>query len=68
MDMLYKSDSLPQRAQITHINVNDETTEGFCVPDLNIYTVQFHPEAGPGPKDANIIFDGMARLDKNKRG
>lgn len=49
-------DNLPKTMQITHINVNDETVEGFCSPELNINTVQFHPEAGPGPLDANIIF------------
>jgi len=53
---------MPQGSQITHINVNDETTEGFCVPDLNIYTVQFHPEAGPGPRDANSIFSEWLEL------
>lgn len=47
---------LPEGMQITHMNVNDETVEGFCCPSLNINTVQFHPEAGPGPRDANYIF------------
>ncbi|HSA06903.1 MAG TPA: glutamine-hydrolyzing carbamoyl-phosphate synthase small subunit [Candidatus Gastranaerophilales bacterium] len=50
------SKKLPQDMQITHINVNDETVEGFCSPKFNINTVQFHPEAGPGPQDANYIF------------
>ena len=57
-------ESMPKNTLITHINVNDETTEGFCVPDLNIYTVQFHPEAGPGPKDANVIFSEWINLVK----
>lgn len=50
------TENLPETMQITHLNVNDETVEGFCSPELNINTVQFHPEAGPGPLDANIIF------------
>ncbi len=50
------ADNLPESMQITHLNVNDETVEGFCSRELNINTVQFHPEAGPGPLDANIIF------------
>ncbi len=51
------SRGLPEKIQVTHINVNDETVEGFCCPELNISTVQFHPEAGPGPRDANFIFE-----------
>ena len=49
-------ENLPETIQITHLNVNDETVEGFCSEKLNINTVQFHPEAGPGPLDANCIF------------
>lgn len=50
------SENLPANMQITHMNVNDKTVEGFCSPELRINTVQFHPEAGPGPCDANYIF------------
>jgi len=50
-------ENLPDTIQITHLNVNDDTVEGFCSEELNINTVQFHPEAGPGPLDANIIFN-----------
>ncbi len=49
-------DRLPDNIQITHMNVNDETVEGFCCPSLKVSAVQFHPEAGPGPRDANYIF------------
>ena len=49
-------ENLPDTMEITHLNVNDETVEGFCSRELNINTVQFHPEAGPGPLDANVIF------------
>jgi len=56
------TDNLPKSMQITHTNVNDETVEGFCSPDLNINTVQFHPEAGPGPLDANVIFKDWLNL------
>ena len=56
-------ENLPKNIQITHLNVNDQTVEGFCSADLNINTVQFHPEAGPGPLDANNIFsDWTERL------
>lgn len=52
-----RRDNLPSGMQITHVNVNDETVEGFWHPELRIQAVQFHPEAGPGPRDANNIFD-----------
>jgi carbamoyl-phosphate synthase small subunit len=49
-------ENLPDNIQVTYMNVNDHTVEGFCIPELNVYTVQFHPEAGPGPSDANYLF------------
>lgn len=42
--------------QITYKNLNDGTVEGFKCPEFRIESVQFHPEAGPGPVDANDIF------------
>ncbi len=56
---------LPASMQVTHMNVNDETVEGFCSPSLNVSTVQFHPEAGPGPRDANYIFADWVREIQN---
>ena len=41
----------------THINLNDQTLEGFRHPDLPIFAVQYHPEASPGPHDASYLFD-----------
>lgn len=58
-------ENLPDTVQITHLNVNDNTVEGFSCPELNINTVQFHPEAGPGPLDANIIFEELLNLPNN---
>ncbi len=43
-------------AKITHLNLNDRTVEGLSVPDLKAFSVQFHPEAGPGPHDARGLF------------
>ncbi len=58
------SDSLPTGATVTHININDATVEGFCAPQYKIQTVQFHPEAGPGPRDCSFIFrDWIEGLD-----
>ncbi len=50
--------SLPDNVTITYTNLNDETLEGFSCKPLKIDAVQFHPEAAPGPYDAQIIFDG----------
>ncbi|MEI7473569.1 MAG: glutamine-hydrolyzing carbamoyl-phosphate synthase small subunit [bacterium] len=57
-----KGETLPDNIKITHINVNDETIEGFYSTELNIHSVQFHPEAGPGPDDACYIFDDWMKL------
>ena len=49
--------TVPDTLEITYKNINDNTVEGFCHKKLNIEGVQFHPEAGPGPLDAVVIFD-----------
>lgn len=49
--------TIPHNAIITYKNLNDGTIEGLSYPVLNIESVQFHPEAAPGPMDANEIFD-----------
>jgi carbamoyl-phosphate synthase small subunit len=43
-------------AKITHLNLNDHTVEGLALPDAKAFSVQFHPEAGPGPHDARGLF------------
>lgn len=42
-------------AALTHVNLNDETVEGLAVPGL-CYSVQYHPESGPGPHDSRYLF------------
>ena len=44
-------------AIITHVNLNDDTVEGFTHPDKALFSVQYHPEASPGPHDATYLFD-----------
>ena len=44
-------------ATITHINLNDNTVEGFTHTDKALFSVQYHPEASPGPHDATYLFD-----------
>lgn len=51
------SSSLRGVGNLSYINANDGTCEGFDYPELNAYTVQFHPEACGGPQDAEFLFD-----------
>jgi carbamoyl-phosphate synthase small subunit len=52
--------------EITHINLNDNTLEGFRHRKLPIFSVQYHPEASPGPHDARYLFDEFKNLMKRK--
>ena len=49
-------ESLPVDVQVTHVNLYDGTVEGLKVIDRPIYSVQYHPEASPGPHDADYLF------------
>ena len=51
------SSSLEGVGELSYVNANDNTCEGFDYPQLNAYTVQFHPEACGGPQDASFLFD-----------
>ena len=63
-----KSDSLPNDAiEITHLNLNDQTVEGFRHKTLPLFAVQYHPEASPGPHDARYLFDHFKILMNNER-
>jgi carbamoyl-phosphate synthase small subunit len=52
-------DSLPAGCAVTQVNLNDGTVEGFSVEGKPIHSVQYHPEAAPGPHDASGLFDGF---------
>ena len=43
--------------EITHVHLNDHTVAGICLKDKNTFSVQYHPEASPGPHDAEYLFD-----------
>jgi carbamoyl-phosphate synthase small subunit len=56
------ADSLAGKAQLTHVNLNDGVCEGLRVTDAPAFSVQHHPEAGPGPHDSRYLFDEFADL------
>ena len=51
---------------VTHLNLNDNTVEGFRHRSLPVFSVQYHPEASPGPHDAAYLFDAF--IDMMKTG
>ncbi|MFI5184293.1 MAG: glutamine-hydrolyzing carbamoyl-phosphate synthase small subunit [Vicinamibacteria bacterium] len=53
---------------LTHVNLNDGTVEGFRHRDLPILSVQYHPEASPGPHDSHYLFDEFVALMNAHRG
>jgi carbamoyl-phosphate synthase small subunit len=54
--------SLPEGVEITHVNLNDGCCEGLRARDLRAFSVQYHPEAAPGPHDAAYLFGQFIEL------
>jgi carbamoyl-phosphate synthase small subunit len=48
--------TLPRDVRITHVNLNDQTVEGLELPAARAFSVQYHPEASPGPHDSKYLF------------
>jgi carbamoyl-phosphate synthase small subunit len=48
--------------EVTHVNLNDQTLEGFRSTEVPAFGIQYHPEAGPGPHDSRYLFDRFAAL------
>ncbi len=56
------AEALPAGVELTHVNLNDGVCEGLAVPDARAFSVQHHPEAGPGPHDSTGLFDDFAAM------
>jgi carbamoyl-phosphate synthase small subunit len=54
--------SLPGNVKVTQINLNDKSVEGIALPKERAFSVQYHPEACPGPRDAEGYFDDFMRM------
>jgi carbamoyl-phosphate synthase small subunit len=52
------------KVEITHRNLNDDTIEGIKIKGKKAFSVQYHPEASPGPHDAEYLFDEFIKLMK----
>ena len=59
-------EDLPQGVRVTHRSLNDETVEGIECPAQRAFSVQYHPEASPGPHDSGYLFDRF--LESMKEG
>jgi carbamoyl-phosphate synthase small subunit len=57
-----KIDSLPDNVEMTHLNLYDNTVEGIRHRELPCFSVQYHPEAAPGPHDSHYLFDRFTAL------
>lgn len=54
---------------LTHVNLLDDTAEGICCKEDQIFSVQYHPESAPGPQDSAYLFDQfIAMMEQNKEG
>ncbi|KAJ6347916.1 hypothetical protein OIU76_004414 [Salix suchowensis] len=56
--------SLPEGVEVTHVNLNDGSCAGLAFPALNVMSLQYHPEASPGPHDSDSVFGEFMELMK----
>ncbi|MEO6054427.1 MAG: glutamine-hydrolyzing carbamoyl-phosphate synthase small subunit [Chthoniobacterales bacterium] len=61
-------ESLPSEVEVTHINLNDGTVAGMAHRKLPVFSVQYHPEAAPGPHDAHYFFEEFSQLIERQKG
>ena len=59
-------ESVKEDFEITHVNLNDDTVEGMKHKSLPVFSVQYHPEASPGPHDSKYIFDDFLKISRKE--
>ena len=59
--------SLPESIEVTHVNLNDQTLEGFRHRNQPLFCVQYHPESSPGPHDSRYLFEEFKRVIRQHR-
>ncbi|MDH5610060.1 MAG: gamma-glutamyl-gamma-aminobutyrate hydrolase family protein, partial [Cyclobacteriaceae bacterium] len=63
----YESLKKSDQAELTHIDLNDDTVEGFRLKHKPAFAVQYHPESSPGPHDSTYLFDDFIELIKQNK-
>jgi carbamoyl-phosphate synthase small subunit len=63
-----RADSLPPGLEVSHINLNDGTVEGMRHREMPLFTIQYHSEASPGPRDNEYLFDQFLQMVADARG
>ena len=62
------AEKLPPGLEVSHINLNDQTVEGLRHKDMPLFTIQYHSEASPGPRDSEYLFDQFIEMVEKFHG
>ncbi|KAL8261328.1 hypothetical protein R6Q59_025377 [Mikania micrantha] len=60
-------ESLPYGVEVTHVNLNDGSCAGLAFPQQKLMSLQYHPEASPGPHDSDLVFDHFVELMRREK-